>query len=186
MVKPFDNNGILFHIGTRNNKSGKLIKYRNPHNSELITVVASSLFSGNGSSLGRFVQHKHTQKAGVRNCTDDKVNSYFRIDFGPTRKVEPNAYCLRADKNGNYATMRNWRLEGSNNLSAGWTLIKKHENDKTMKLKSMSVGSWLVDGGSESFRHLRIFQHGKNAGGFDQLLCAGFEVYGRLFTSSTI
>ena len=50
----------------------------------------------------------------------------------------------------------------------------------------MAVAAWALDGaavGGRSFRHFRVRQTGKNAGGNDQLLCAGIELYGRLATS---
>ncbi len=37
--------------------------------------------------------------------------------------------------------------------------------------------------GGRSFRHFRVRQTGKNAGGDDELCCAGIELYGLLATS---
>jgi hypothetical protein len=77
---------------------------------------------------------------------------------------------------------RNWTLEGkAADAGAGeWQQIKRHDNDETLAKQSYSVGAWPVDAGGRAFRHLRVRQHGRNAGNHDHLVCCGFEVYGRL------
>ena len=89
---------------------------------------------------------------------------------------------MRSDKNGSYGTMRNWKIEGSNDNKT-WVLLRKHVNDKTMLQKSMSVGTWTIDKNvsQESFRYIRIFQHGRNSGNHEQVCCAGIEMYGVLY-----
>ena len=84
--KPFDRNGILYYLAThKTGKNGKLRKYRNPHNSGDVECIPSSVFSGNGSAAGRFVEHCHKRK--IRNCTNDTCNSNFKIDF-KSKKVK--------------------------------------------------------------------------------------------------
>ena len=52
----------------------------------------------------------------------------------------------------------------------------------------MAVTAWALDGtavGGRSFCHFRVRQTGKNAAGYDNIRCAGIELYayGRIATS---
>ena len=203
---PFDGNGVLYHIGKSVSKKNPR-QYVNPHKQPNgVVVSASSLFSGNGSSLKRFIEHKWTKQ--MRNCTKDAPNSFFCVDFGPFRRMQVSHYCLRTDKNGCIGAVRTWKLEGSNDKK-DWTCLKRHLDDTVMPAKSGGVGWWpiavvatVVCGGlshqqqqqyqqkqkkttkdgaaAGAFRFLRVFQTGKTAGGLNQLMIAGAEFYGVL------
>ena len=165
----FDENGVLYRIGTQ----GGTRNYQNPHTSGDVVVSWSSIQSG---TVDLFVQHRHANPVV---CYTTKVaNSWMQVDLGQNRTLRPTYYCLRTDKNINYA-LRNWRLEGSNNGQT-WTTLRNHANDTTLAVQQMSEANWPVENCGVCYRFFRILQYGKNARNYDQLFCAGIELYGDL------
>ena len=149
----------------------------NPHTDGRV-VAAMSSSVGRGGYGGE--PHKFVGRSDDGACrTENTPNSWMSVDLGAERTVVPTHYCLRNDDDGGYAA-RNWVLEGKAADEGDWQEIRRHENDATLARQSFAVGAWPVDAGGRAFRHLRIRQHGKNAGGDDELWCCGFEVYDRL------
>ena len=167
----FDTNGVLHYIGTQ----GGTRDYQNPHTSRDVVVSWSGIGNG-GSTVDRFVQHRHANPVG--SFTNNVANSWMQVDLGQNRTLRPTYYCLRHDNQGNYA-LRNWRLEGSNDGQT-WTTLRNHANDTTLAAQSMSEANWSVQNCGVCYRFFRIFQYGKNSNNNDFLMCAGIELYGDL------
>jgi hypothetical protein len=123
------------------------------------------------------VQHVHD---GNYNYTHDAPNSWMSVDLGPARRLAVDHYCLRhGNRNSDYV-LRNWRLEGSNDNTA-WVVLKTHTDDQALAAAAFSTAAWPVTPPTaEGFRHFRIFQFGKNASNYNDLMCAGIELYGTL------
>ena len=169
---PFDQNGVLHHIGT----AGGQREYQNPHNTG--DVVASMSSIGKGSPA-HFVQDTHAKP--VNNFTCNQPSSWMAVDL-LNRRLVPSHYALRSDINNNYFKLRNWELQASNDGQA-WTTLRVHADDRSLSDQPMSVAAWPIDTStipSRSFRHFRILQTGKNSSGLDFFVCAGIELYGLL------
>ena len=113
------------------------------------------------------------------NITADQPGSWMRVDLGAGRSLVPNHYCLRHDNHDSH-TLRHWVLEGSDDANS-WTTLRTHSDDQALVF--LCVAAWPVEGATKAFRYFRIRQTGKNSSGRNHLMCAGIELYGRLFTS---
>ena len=167
---PFDQNGLLHHIGTACDQR----EYQNPHSTG--DEVASMSSIGKGSPA-HFVQHTHAKP--VNNFTCNQPSSWMAVDL-LNRRLVPSHYALRSgivtEK------LRNWELQASNDGQA-WTRLCVHVDDRSLSEQPMSVAAWPIDAGTipgRSFRHFRILQTGKNSSGHVFLVCAGIELYGLL------
>ena len=157
---------MLYFIGTE----GRTTAYSNPHTSRRVVATKSSTGSGDVSLfVGR-------DKA--TSSTDNTPQSWMMLDLGSTRTLQLNHYCLRNDgsSRGEFA-LRHWDLEGSND-SYHWALVRAHNNDESMAATAFSEAHWEVD--SEAYRYFRIRQIGANAAGYNNLMCSGIELYGRM------
>jgi hypothetical protein len=173
----FDERGVLFHLGTK----GGTQPYANPHGGDSGVVASmSSVIDGYGDPK-RLTEHRHG--SAVANFTDGKPGQWAAVDLGASHRLVLDHYALRADNY--YYYLRSWTLEGSNDADT-WQPLREHKNDASLAAK-MAVAAWALDGaavGGRSFRHFRVRQTGKNSrGNFDELMCAGIELYGRLATS---
>ena len=167
---PFGEGGVLHRIGTDHGRRA----WVNPHTDGRVVAAKSSDHSD---------PHKFVGRSDDGHChTENQPNSWMSVDLGAERTVVPTHYCLRHEGGNPGHVVRNWTLEGraADAGAEDWQQIKRHDNDATLAKQQYSVGAWPVDAGGRAFRHLRIRQHGRNAGGFDHLMCCGFEVYGRL------
>ena len=106
------------------------------------------------------------------------------MDLGASHRLVADHYALRHDKDSRNH-LRSWILEGSVDAST-WQPLREHANDESLAGEEMAVAAWALDGaavGGRSFRHFRVRQTGKSAGGGNVFSCAGIELYGRLATS---
>ena len=174
-VSDFDTNGVLYHLATE----GGARPYANPHAAGRVVASMSSVHEPYGSA-DLFVQHAHPRP--VQNFTEDTAGSWMAVDLGEGRALRVGRYTLRHDDTGGCA-LRRWRLEGSAD-GTGWTTLKTHADDAGLtNTASMSTATWMVEAAG-AFRHFRILQTGPNAGGNQQLFCAGIELYGTLRAAS--
>ena len=117
----------------------------------------------------------------MRNYTENQPGSWMQVDLGAGRSLVPNHYCLR-HANHSFHALRHWVLEGSEDANS-WTTLRTHSDDQALAATAMSVAAWPVEGATKAFRYFRIRQTGKCSSGYDHLLCAGIELYGRLYTA---
>ena len=125
----------------------------------------------------RLVQHVHD---GQSNFTDDKPGCWMKFAIVGGGRMEVDRYCLRSDALGSSHVLRNWQLQASND-GAEWTTLRAHANDAALAATAFSTASWAVEGGKGAFAQFRVLQTGKNSGGWDNLFCAGIELYGAFF-----
>jgi hypothetical protein len=172
----FDERGVLFHLGTK----GGTQPYANPHGGDSGVVASMSSVDSNFGDPKKLTEHRHCSE--FYKFTEDKPGQWAAVDLGASHRLVLDHYALRHDKAG-YGYLRSWTLEGSNDADT-WQPLREHKNDASLAAK-MAVAAWALDGaavGGCSFRHFRVRQTGENAGGIDNLCCAGIELYGRLTT----
>lgn len=98
----FDQNGILYYIGTNGNTES----FDNPSLSGRVKMTSSSIEKGQPSFI--------TDYREPRECwTRDVPASWFQLDLGPTRKLVPKFYTLRHGGNYKADSLRNWDFQGS-------------------------------------------------------------------------
>ena len=72
-----------------------------------------------------------------------------------------------------------WR--GPTTAGAAWVALKTHTADDALVNPAFSTAAWPVaPPTAEGFRYFRILQFGQNSSGYQNLMCAGIELYGRL------
>jgi hypothetical protein len=109
---PFDRGGMLHWIGIGEGARA----YANPHGADGGVVAAmSSMQHPPYGDPCRFVQHVHD---GNPNLTKNVPNSWMSVDLGAARRLDVDHYCLRHGRADPGHTLRNWRLEGSNDNTA--------------------------------------------------------------------
>ena len=121
----------------------------------------------------------------------------------------PTHYCIRhGDKYNGFDRLCHFRLEASHDGHTWTTLDERHSEAKDYKKygrtwndstllpdAAFSTASFAIGGGAgapksgvavvggvqrRGWRHLRLLQTGNNSGGYDDLCCAGFEIYATL------
>eukprot|EP00941_MAST-03F_sp_MAST-3F-sp1_P006430 g6430.t1 len=112
-------------------------------------------------------------------CTKDEQNSWWMIDFGKRKKIQPSAYTLWNGVAGYEHAMRNWRIQASNNLLE-WDILREHENENTIETVPGSSATWQLSSEDKFYRYFIIYQSGPNASGQHHLVIGGIEIYGKL------
>lgn len=92
--------------------------------------------------------------------------------------LRPNYYCLRhGTRYGTQYSLRNWRLEGSQDASS-WTTLRNHTSDAALNSDNATAG-WTLQS-QQAYRYFRVYNWGKAKGNCDHLMCSGMELYGEL------
>ena len=134
-----------------------------------VTVTASSQEEGTPNMVvGRTAQHCHTTHA---------ANSWFAVDLGEGRAIQPTHYSLRHESGNRPHVLRHWVLEASSD-GAAWTALRTHANDTSLAAQAGSTASWPL-AADRAYRHFRVRQTGKDSNGHAYLMLSGFEIYGR-------
>eukprot|EP01083_Nonionella_stella_P309779 1098337_1 len=164
----FDTNGVCYAIGSNYGQK----EFTNPHSEGLITINAVRWNGGKAEQiLGRVEQSFACNSNAIE-------NSWFSVDFGANVMVKPTHYTLRHDNNNDHF-LRSWNFEGSNN-GENWNILKQHDNDTSLNT-AWGTHTWSVEC-DESYKMFRIHMMAKNTNENWHLLCAGFEIYGVLFS----
>jgi len=163
--RDWDDGGILYWIGTNRYREN----YRNPACSGRVGV----------SAIHKYPNFVGRKAFWVKNVGDDK-NSWYAIDFGPNKLVNPNYYTITYGNDGEGWEPRNWKLVGSVD-EVNWDVLRQHSNDRTLS-GAFAHASWKVPMKAESgYRYFRLVQTGKNKSGFYTFFICCFEIYGDLF-----
>ena len=141
-----------------------------------VTPKMSSIGWGDPAHL---LFHKHD--GSTNNFTNGEENSWVSIDLGEGRSLIVNYYCLRHGNGDGDCRLLSWDFEGSNDGSE-WTVLRVHKDDNSLPDEGFSVAAWEVEGVNQAYRHFRIRQTGYNSSGYgyNNLGCAGIELWGRL------
>ena len=97
--------------------------------------------------------------------------------------MQPNRYALRHGCDARTHRLQNWRLEGRNAESEGWTALRTQAADDSINAPAhgFGMGCWNVEGQKGlGFRYLRILITGLNSSGHNFLFCTGLEFWGTL------
>ena len=163
--KDFDKRGVVYDLVK---KSGKTPQ---------VNATRSSDGEGKAADL-----LKNQVKPGTVSGTEDKKDSWWRVDLSEKYELYLTHYTLRHGRNRSISVLVNWRLEGS--LDGGkWTTLKNHEND--CGLKEHLTYTWTIDANPNAFRYFRIFQTGKNSSDKFGIFLSGIELYGVLISKSS-
>ena len=92
------------------------------------------------------------------------------------------AYTLRDGESDFADQLRNWELQGSNDL-VEWYTIKQHANDDSLSGPGHQSYTWKIGQSpyNVGFRHFRVQITGPNNAGTYYLNMAGMELYGNLY-----
>jgi hypothetical protein len=177
----FDDQGVLFHIGTEGGASA----WSNPHEAGRVVVSWSSVRDSD-SDIQNFVSFNRMGCKGTESCTSGSAGSgqWMMVDLGAGRTLTVNHYALRS---GHYAstTVRNWELQGAAAGAGPWTTLRSHSADSSLEAAPWSVAAWPVAAQLSAtspwgWRCFRIRATGPNESGGDRLDCGGIELYGSL------
>jgi len=174
-----DTNGASYFAGKNYTSGGT---WTNPHTAGYLTVVNTPL-AASGSALS-FVNRTLDHSV----FTGNTVNSYAGIDLGAGRSLVPTYYSMRARDDDNTNLPRNWKLQGTNSVTADndgawiaatWTDLDTRTSNTTISVAS-AWGSFAVTGVSTGYRYLRIVQTGTNSSGNSYFCIQEIEFYGTL------
>ncbi|XP_066257361.1 E3 ubiquitin-protein ligase Ufd4 isoform X1 [Euwallacea similis] len=169
----FDENGLIFFIGTNGKTSGEFV---NPAQYGLVTVNSSD---GRNLPYGK-VEDILSRESSALNChTNDDKRAWFSVDLG--LYIVPTAYTLKHARGYGRSALRNWYFQMSKD-GAAWITLSTHTHDVSLN-EPGSTATWPIDAPADEqgWRHVRVQQAGKNASGQTHYLSlSGFEIYGRV------
>ena len=149
-TKDFDECGICYFLGT----DWRTAPWRNPAQMGVISVTSSRLAKDSvaaaaivGRTLGRCV------------CMAEK-NNWFLVDFR-NLYIRPTHYTLKHYDSWDTECLRNWYLEGSNDMKK-FKILKEHKKDKSLFGKG-STHTWPIDTKGKRYRAFRLRQFGHNS-----------------------
>jgi hypothetical protein len=167
---------LLYYIGCAGGTRG----YVNPHVSGDVVVTWSSI---NAGQVEYFVNNQYNNQYSY---TSNAPGSWMMVDLGATRRISPNYYSLRHEKNNNFY-LRNWVLEGKvdDSATSAWVVLREHVNDTSINAGGGTC-SWPVTnlGDNQCFRYIRIRITGFDSSNCNYVMCSGIELYGDLHISS--
>jgi hypothetical protein len=110
--------------------------------------------------------------------TNDEPNSWICYDFKAMR-VNLTHYSIRSARNIEGYHLRSWHLEGSAD-GRSWVELDRRDNDTSLKGLG-AVATFSISARNEdSFRMIRLQQHGLNSSGKDILVLSAIEFFGKL------
>eukprot|EP01084_Bolivina_argentea_P250100 418904_1 len=167
-TKDFDECGILHFLGT----DWRTAPWKNPAEMGVVTVTSSRLGKDSTPATGM------CGREVVRCVCMAEKNNWFMIDFR-NLYIRVTHYTLRHYDSWDTECLRNWYLEGSNDLKK-FKIIKEHKKDKSLFGKG-STHTWSVDTKAKRYRAFRIRQFGHNSNKHWYLACSGMEMYGEIY-----
>ena len=167
-TKDFDECGILHFLGT----DWRTAPWKNPAEMGVVQITSSRL--GKDSQPATSICGRKVVRCV---CMAEK-NNWFMIDFR-NLYIRVTHYTLRHYDSWDTECLRNWYLEGSNDLKK-FKIIKEHKKDKSLFGKG-SAHTWQVDTKSKRYRAFRIRQFGHNSNKHWYLACSGVEMYGEIY-----
>eukprot|EP00456_Euglypha_rotunda_P023797 TRINITY_DN19668_c0_g1_i10.p1 TRINITY_DN19668_c0_g1~~TRINITY_DN19668_c0_g1_i10.p1 ORF type:complete len:216 (-),score=12.35 TRINITY_DN19668_c0_g1_i10:23-670(-) len=122
----------------------------------------------------------------VRCVTQSTENAWFAVDF-VDKYIRPTHYSLKHYDSWDTECLRDWKLEGSNDLLT-WVLLREHKGDSSLRTKG-GTATWTLTGYDRAvsngfFRVFRCMMTGPNSNQHLCLACSGFEIYGELTGSA--
>ena len=173
-----DTNGYVYYIGSSINGG----TFANPNSQVGGTLAfASSTYTGNTNEI--------TNRTSTGEWhTFNSSNQWIALDLGTGRAFRPNTYTLQNGTASSAFAIRNWKLQGSNDVAtnditggnaATWTDIDVRVNDTTMGTSNAAWATYTIASQPlTGYRWFRILCTGNNANGTQHLVLGEFELYG--------
>ena len=149
-TKDFDENGIVYFLGT----DWRTAPWRNPCDLGLVSVTSSRL--SNDSTPASAICGREIVRCV---CLAEK-NNWFMIDFR-NLYVRPTHYSLKHYNTWDTECLRNWYLEGTNDLRK-FKILREHKKDKSINGKG-GTATFTLDTQGKRYRAFRIRQFGPNS-----------------------
>eukprot|EP01122_Echinamoeba_exundans_P017354 TRINITY_DN911_c4_g1_i1.p1 TRINITY_DN911_c4_g1~~TRINITY_DN911_c4_g1_i1.p1 ORF type:complete len:3990 (-),score=695.43 TRINITY_DN911_c4_g1_i1:1688-12457(-) len=175
-VSDFDENGVLYWIGTNSGKE----PHRNPAETGRIGLTISH-------------EKMHSESMSIHSIISRKPSNalywggtapiWFCVDLGADRHLMVDAYTLRHGYQHANSFIQNWCFQGSHD---GEEWVTLHEAVDPPFSKGFDTRTFKIADGVEHFRYFRVLQKGNysmgagKAGGNPFMCLAGFELYGDL------
>lgn len=175
-VSDFDENGVLYWIGTNNGKE----PHRNPSESGRVTLTIShEKMHSESMSMHSIISRKPTNAL----YWGGTAPIWFCVDLGSDRHLMVDAYTLRHGYQHANSFLQNWCFQGSHD-GEDWATL--HEGGDPPFFKGFDSRTFKISDGIEHFRYFRVLQKGNYSmgagkqGGNPFMCLAGFELYGDL------
>lgn len=174
----FDKYGVFYWMGS----NFRTIAWEHPsNNSDQAKRVIASRSSDKEGSARDLLDHEHIKKK--RSCTEAEKESWWRVELSKKYSLYLTHYTLRHGRDNGDSFLRNWQLEGSLDGST-WKVLKKHNNDNSLRKPSSYTATWSVEEETGAFRFFQIVQTGKNSSKDFGIYLTGMELYGVLLKGS--
>src|SRR6478672_8319213 len=147
-----DDNGVIYWYGSLEQTQ----PFVNPHTAGLLEFSASSVEAG---SLGVLADRSDSVFYTV-----SQVDSWIQLNL-KTKKLKVNTYTLKNRAAGGGYYLRNWKLQGSNNLLQPWVDLDVRVNDPTLNQDNTWAVFTCSNPSDTAFQVLRILETGPNASG---------------------
>lgn len=106
------------------------------------------------------------------------INNWFIIDISQVGSLSPNYYTIRHRNDHDTTALRTWQLSASRD-NHSWTILKKHENDESIKSQQLSIASWPIPIPNNLFyNYFKVTMTGKSSGNMDHFNLSNIEFYG--------
>ena len=187
-VQPFGQGFVKF-VGTSEDGT-----YRNPHDLNLIVVTRSTTAQGQDRDVFDRSDTEKTVCTSSRRKTSRDTGNWVSFDIrGSGRVLKPTHYSIKHGYKLKKYVLYNWVFEASRDDGSEWTVLKKHEEDRSLYDSSDGICSYAIDdddfGPNPYFGIFRLRMTGCNTGSSERfndsksytLILRQFEVYGKSF-----
>ena len=162
-----DDNGVIYWYGS----AEKTQAFSNPHTSGLLELSASTVEAGSLAVLA--------DRSDSVFYTVSQPDSWIQLNL-KTKKLKVDKYTLKNRAAGGGYYLRNWKLQGSNNLLQPWVDLDVRVNDPTLN-QDNTWGVFTCSNPSDTaFQVLRILETGVNSSGTYHMVLGEVEFYGLL------
>lgn len=177
-VSDGDTNGIFYWLGTQ----GLTVSWANPDTGGFIDMVTSTPDAGANPNL-------LVDRTSNNFNTTSVANSFIGFDLGSGESLKVSGYSLRNRAGFSTESIRNWKLQGTNSVSANseagfnaatWTDLDTRVANAT--LASAAQWGFFTVTPTTFYRYLRILQNGLNSSSTNHLCLGEFEFYGTFGT----
>jgi len=171
--KDFDENGILFWLGTFEKTS----PYQHPCDIGLAKVAPAKFYCGTTKQA-----FSHTMPISQNWLEKGVPNSWAEFEL-LHHTIIPTAYTLRHGYPIKGHAIRHWNFE-ARNPNEEWEILSEHRNDTSIPGNDMNDTATFFLPQTKAMKQysiFRIYQVGETENNSPYLMMAGFEIYGYLF-----
>jgi hypothetical protein len=175
-VQDFDDNGMLFYLGTHLNGSA----WRNPSSLGFVTAFRSSDLPSQANATANCIFERLPSLC----ITGSFENSWWVIDMTPAYRVQLTGFSLRDGTNSSRTMIRNFVMQSSNDGIVWQDVSRRYRNDVSVKAPESSAFFAITR--TNAFRYFRVLQTDRNAGGTFFLSLSGIEFFGTLYGETAV